>query len=462
MAVIDPWELGEWDAVETAARLRRGEISRVEVIEAACTRVEASRALGAMVTEAFDRARREALGAEGPLAGVPTFIKDLAQIEGVRTAWGSGATGTYTSRRTDPIAGVFAAAGLVTLGKSATPEFGLTATTEPLAFGPCKNPWDLARSTGGSSGGAAALVAAGVVPIAHASDGGGSIRIPAACCGLVGLKASRGRLDMEGSSLLPVNIAVNGVVTRTVRDTVAFWSALEGRRRVRLPPIAGALEAPTRRLRIGFFVDSPRRTPVDPEAQRVVQETAATCTALGHQVRAIDCPFESHVVDDFVRLWSFVAWIQARLGRVLTHRGFDERKLEPFTLGFARAFTQDRLGAATAMARLRKFPRRYAEILAPYDVLLCPTLATPAPLLGHLRTDGAFEETFARLLEFTPFTGLVNVAGAPALTLPLGRTTANLPIGVQFLGAHGEDRLLLELGAELEAAQPWPRSSYRG
>ena len=361
---LDAWELARWDAVETRERLARREISAEEVVEAALTRARDTATLGAIVTLTPELARAAAArAASAPLGGVPSLVKDLSQVAGVRTTWGTAASGHYVSSKSDPFVRSFEATGLISLGKSATPELGLTATTEPIAFGPARNPWDPGRSTGGSSGGAAAMVAAGVVPLAHASDGGGSIRIPAACCGLVGLKPTRGRLDMEGSSLLPVNVAVHGVVTRTVRDTVAFWAAIERARGARRP-IGDVEAAPARRLRVAYFVDAPGARTIHPEVLGAVEATAALCASLGHTVERIACPFDEQSVRDFVDLWSFLAWTEVVAGRLLVHRGFDRRKLEPLTVGFARRF-RSRLAAAIAgILRLRGFHRRYAALLA--------------------------------------------------------------------------------------------------
>ncbi len=456
------WELAEWDGVETAERVRRGDVSAREVVDAAIARAEDAATLNALVTATPEQARRVAERApHGALFGVPFAVKDLAQVAGVRTAWGTAASGTYVSRRSDPTVRMFEALGFASIGKSATPELGMTATTEPLAFGPCRNPWNEAHSTGGSSGGAGALVASGVVPIAHASDGGGSIRIPASCCGLVGLKPSRQRLDMEGSNLLPVNIAVHGVLTRTVRDTVAFWNAIERENKAsKLAPIGEVAPAPSRRLRLAVFVDSPIGTAVDAEVRATVEETAKLCSELGHDVRTIACPFPAQVVHDFLHLWAFVGFIQAKAGRVLVHRGFDASKLEPFTRGFGLAFKKNAMSAMVAIRRLRGFSRHFSDIVAPYDLLVGPTVAEPPPRLGHLATDRDYDETITRLLSFTPFTGLINAAGAPALSLPLGKVgkSANgLPLGVQLAAAHGNERVLLELAGELETARPWPK-----
>jgi amidase len=444
-----------WDAVETAERIRTKEVSPTEVIEAAIARAERAGELGAIVTPTFTRARERAPRASGPLAGVPFFVKDLAHDAGVPIAWGTRAVEGAVSRKSDPVVSVFEAMGLVSLGKSATPEFGLTPTTEPLAYGPCRNPWDRTRSPGGSSGGSAALVAAGVVPIAHASDGGGSIRIPASSTGLVGLKPTRGRLDMEGSQLLPVNIAVDGVVTRTVRDTIAFWQAVDAIRRP-ARPVGDVPETPGR-LRIGFYVDSPLGRRVDPEVRAAVERTAALCASLGHDVEPIFCPVPRYAVEDFVEYWCFVAWAQDRLGPVLVDRRFDRRRLEPWTLGLsARAAAQPREVLA-AIRRLHRFARAHPQRATEHDVLLCPVVANPPPPLGHLAPDGPFEEVVERVLAHCPFTGVFNATGAPALSLPLARTERGLPIGVQLVGGRHEEALLLSLARQLEQAAPWTR-----
>ena len=430
-----------WDAVETAERIRRGDVTPGEVLEAAIARAEAASPLGAVVAESFDRARAGlAQPPTGPLAGVPTFVKDLSQVRGVATAWGSAGSGGFVSRRSDPFVKRFERTGLVVLGKSATPELGLTATTEPLFAPPTRNPRDDSRTAGGSSGGAGALVAAGVVPIAHGSDGGGSIRIPAACCGVVGYKPSRGRLDMEGSRLLPVNVACHGVLTRSLRDTILFHQAIAG--------LGEVAAAPPRPLRIGVFSEAPGDTSVDPEVRAAVAAAAKQCAALGHEVFELRCPFDGSVMDDFLAYWGFVAWIQVKSARVTMHRGFDRARIEPWTAGLIRSFRGNRRGALAAIRRLRRFARTFAQVMERCDLLLSPTVARPAPPLGHLATD-RFETHFERLRVFAAFTPMANAVGAPAISLPLGATAAGLPIGVHLVARRGEDALLLALAQTL-------------
>jgi amidase len=442
------------DAVETAAAIRRGEVTRAEVVEAAIGRAVEARHLGAIVTDSFARAR-DATPVDGPFGGVPTFVKDLAHVAGVHTSWGSRGAGGYVPRASEPFVRRFEATGLVCLGKSATPELGLTGTTEPLDRDPCRNPWDPSRSVGGSSGGAACLVASGVVPIAHASDGGGSIRIPAACCGLVGLKLSRGLVDMQGSNLLPVNIAVDGVVARTVRDTSAFCDAFGIGAGLAHPP------RDPRRLRIALFVDTPAGTPISEDVRDAIRGAGRLAESLGHDVEEVPCPFSAQLVDDFLAYWGFVAWIQVRTARVSIHRGFDSSRVEPWTTGIAGTFSASPGRAMAAIWRLRGFARTYAALMEQHDVLVNMVTADVAPPLGHLAPDVPFETAFERLRTWLPVTGFWNTAGAPALSLPLGQSAAGLPIGVQFGAARGNDRLLLDLASAIEAARPWPRVAPR-
>lgn len=439
-------ELARWDAVETLEQIGAGQITRAEVLDAAIARAEAHE-LDAIVTETYARARR--IKPKGPLAGVPSFVKDLAQMKGVRTTWGSPGAGTYISKASDAFVTRFEQTGLISLGKSATPEFGLTATTEFADRPPCRNPWNPAHSTGGSSGGAGALVASGVVPLAHASDGGGSIRIPASCCGLVGLKVSRRRFDMEASHLLPVNIAVHGCVSRTVRDTQAFWSAMQPSAYWHRPAKI------SRRLRIALFTRPRSGTPVHEDNVQAAEAAGRLCESLGHSVEEIESPLPGRFHHDFTLYWALIAAVQVRGGKLMVHRGFDPDRVEPWSRGLSDLGTSKPLEVARAILRLRGDRKRYERALQGFDVLLCPTLAAPPPPLGFLGTGQDFDTKLARLLDYTPFTAMQNVVGAPAISLPLARSATGLPLGVQFASTHGDEATLLRLAIELEQAQPW-------
>jgi amidase len=458
LPTFDRATLAGWDAVETASRIRSKEITADEVVEAAIERAEKAHDLGGVVEPCYSRARVNGASSDcAPWLGVPTFVKDMARVAGVPTTWGSLGSGRYVSKKSDPFVRSFEHLGVVILGKSATSELALMPATESLARPPCRNPWDVSRSSGGSSGGAACLVAAGVVPVAHGVDGGGSIRIPAACCGLVGFKPSRFRLDAMGSSTLPVNIATDGILSRSVRDTVAFYVGLESRRPPRRVPAIASSESQLRRpLRMAVFVDAPARTPVNAEVRDAVLAAARLCETLGHTVDPIPCPFDGSVTDDFLRYWGFLAWAQVRTARLMLHWHFDRSKLEPWSRGLAATFARAKVQTIAAIWRLRRFSRAFATVTNRYDVLVFPTLAEPAPPLGTLAADRPFATTFERVRSYAAaFTPLANVSGAPAITLPMGRTVTGLPVGVQFAAAHGHDRVLLDLALALEATQPW-------
>jgi len=444
-------DLSDLSATETAALIRARKVSPLEVLDAAIGRAEAARSLYPLVVETFDRARAQArsLDTSLPLAGVPFAIKDLSHVAGVPTSWGSRGANGFVPNKSEAFVVRMESLGLVSLGKSATPELGLTATTEALRGEACQNPWDPTRSVGGSSGGAACLVAAGVLPMAHASDGGGSIRIPAACAGLVGLKPTRGLIDMEGSSLLPVNIAVNGVVTRTVTDQSAFYDAIG------LAPGEG--KSARAALRVGLFTTTPSGRPVASEVRDAVLEAGKLCAALGHRVEEIPCPFASQDVDDFLAYWGFVAWIQVRTARLMMSRGFDAEKVEPWTRGMVDTFAKRKASVLRAIGRLRGFGGRYAAAIEGFDVLVSMVTADVPPKLGYLAPDIDFDTHFERIRTWLPATGLWNAAGAPAISLPRGRSAAGLSIGAQLGAKPGDDRFLLELAATLEEAAPWPR-----
>jgi len=451
--------LGDSDAVAIRRKIREGEISAGEAVEAAVERAQkVNPALNAIATPLFDSARAEATTPlTGAFAGVPSFVKDTDPMKGVPLLFGSRGMPNEPSTKTSEFVAQLHDLGFITLGKTTTPEFGLTGTTEALLYGPTRNPWNTDHSTGGSSGGAAAFVAAGVVPIAHANDGGGSIRIPASCCGIVGLKPSRGRLpDVEQAALLPVKIIHQGVVTRTVRDTAVFYHAAEQHRPVRGLPEIGLVEGFGPRRRIRFFSQWNHGHATDPDCVASVERIARLCEAHGHSVEEMACPFDETLADDFLVLWSTMAFGILRFGRQLIHPRFDKREVEEFTRGLARMFREHVFGVPAAIHRLRQFASFYESIFHDCDVLLTPTVATPPPRLGHLGPEVPFDLAIERLRAFLPFSAVQNISGAPAISLPGGMSKTGLPIGVQLAAALGQERTLLELAFELEESAPWP------
>ena len=455
--------LGNLDAVAIAARIRSGDISAVEAVTASIARLEAVEPeLHAIACRRFETALAEAREVrpgthDGLLAGVPSFIKDNTALAGSPTLHGSRGTPTAPAEQDDEFTRQFRATGLIPIAKTALPEFGLTATTESSFGDPTRNPWNTAYSTGGSSGGSAALVAAGVVPIAHANDGGGSIRIPAACCGLVGLKPSRNRLpDAPVAAKLPLNILVEGVVTRTVGDTAAFYAEL-GKHYVApgLPPVGHVLQPGTARLRIGLSVQHPLGGECDPEVAAAVEQVAHACERLGHRLEVIPSPVNRRMAEDFFLYWARMAAAASYLGRFAFGRGFNRRRLEPLTRNLARHYLRNILRSPGAIRRLRQFGADYQQLFTRHDLVLTPVLATPPVELGYLALDLDFATALERLYHYAAFTPPQNVAGTPAIALPLGRSAGGLPIGVQFAAGMGQERRLLEIGYELEQAMPW-------
>lgn len=455
--------LGEHDAVGLATAIRRGDISAVDAAQAAVGRATCVEPhLNGVVVDDTARALRLAASPlTGLLAGVPTYVKDNTDVAGLPTRQGSRAIPPTPAAADAPFTTQLRATGVVPLGKTSLPEFGFSASTEFDQWEPTRNPWDTAYSCGASSGGSAALVAAGVVPLAHANDGGGSIRIPAAACGLVGLKPTRGRLVPDAHArALPVDIVSNGVLTRTVRDTAHFLAAAETYRTAPGLPLVGLVEGPgERRLRIGMVLDSLTATRTDDETRAAVLATADLLTSLGHEVVEVPLPAEHAFVDAFTHYWALLAFSTQHFGRRVMHPQFDKTATDPLTQYLAGRFARSFWRLPSTLRTLKRSERLVREHVTEHriDVALSPTLGHTTPRLGYLSPTVPFPEMFERLVRYVAFTPLNNAAGTPAVSLPLGRTVDGLPIGVQLQALHGQERMLLELSYELEAAQPFAR-----
>jgi amidase len=453
--------LGDDDATGLRARLTARAVSPAELLSAAYARLAAAEPILGAVAWQFDEPPTSdgTTAADAPFAGIPSAIKDNDDVRGAPTTQGSWALAETPASAHSPWVAQFLALGAVPIAKTTMPEFGLTATTESTRFGPTRNPWHVGHTVGGSSGGSAALVAAGVVPIAHANDGGGSIRIPAACCGLVGLKPSRGRLvDRPDLARLPVPIGVPGVLTRTVRDTARYYAAVETLAGVpgHLPPV-GDVRGPGRdRRRIGLVLTPPNGLPVDPESVAAVRRTAMVLEDLGHHVVEVPLPVSEEFAPDFLRYWALLAFGLQHGGRRAFGAGFDGSRTEAFTRGLAGLLMEQAPLVPGALRRLRRIAAAGEAASSGVDVLLSPTVAHPAPPIGWLGPDVPFRDHLLRLLRFTSFTPLQNVTGEPAISLPVGRSHAGLPIGAQLAAPVGHERRLLELAYELEEASPWP------
>jgi len=453
--------LGDLDAVAMVDAIRTGRVSAVELVEAAIARTEkVNPVLNGLAHETFDRARAEAatVPRAGYFDGVPTFFKDNVDVEGMPTMQGTDAWEPRPQAGHGDFARFFLGTGLIPLGKTQLSEFGFSASAEHPRIGAVRNPWDTDYTAGASSSGSGAFVAAGVVPIAHANDGGGSIRIPAACNGLVGLKPTRGRLPQDKlSRQMPVRIVSDGVLTRSVRDTAAFYREAERIWRNRsLTPI-GAVTGPGRdRLRIAVVTRSVNRDSSPPIRDHTLA-TAALLERLGHRVDHLDGnPVPESFAEDFLLYWASLAMTLVRTGRRTFGPSFDRSRLDNLTLGLDRHATRNLHRLPLAISRLGRLRKVTARFYRDYDVLLSPTLAEETPMIGHLDPTADYQRIIDRLVDWVAFTPLQNATGEPAISLPVARSASGMPVGMMFSAPPGEERRLLELADELEAAQPWP------
>ena len=483
-------EYRQHDATGLAALVASGDVTAETLLTLAIERTEAVNGrLNALLHPLHEHARRQlSAGVSGPLAGVPMVVKDLFQeIEGAPHYQGNRALKAADARAGFDATVVkrWKAAGLVPFGRTNTPEFGAKGITEPEAFGACRNPWNEDHTPGGSSGGSAALVAAGAVPVAGGNDGGGSIRIPAACCGLFGLKPGRGRTPWGPVMTEAMHgIAMNHVLTRSVRDSALILDHSHGEEtgslfRIAPPatPYVQAAATPPASLRIGFSTESPLGTPVDPEAINAVEAAARLLEDLGHRVEEARPRMDMRQMClDWLYVWfaqcaAIVTQVRAETG--CGRGGFEADTLAMTAVG--RHLSGDRY--ALCHSRWQQYMIALDGFLADYDFWLTPTLATPPAKIGAFATpawqgwalrtaltlgagallarSGEVERLALKSLEAVPFTQLANVTGVPAMSVPLHWCDNGLPLGVQFTGGHGDEGKLLSLAAQLEEARPW-------
>jgi amidase len=463
-------ELTWLDATAQAELVRSGEASPVELVDAAIGRIEElNPKLDAVIRTRFEQARAEAAGdlPGGPFRGVPFLFKDLGcTVAGEVTAFGVGPMRDQPIPVTSFLAESFLAAGFIPLGRTNVPEMGTTVTTEPMSFPPARNPWDPGHSTGGSSGGSSAAVASGMVPAAHANDGGGSIRIPASECGLVGLKPNRARVSQgpvigEGWA----GGTIDGVVTRTVRDAAAIldvisgWHAGEPYYAPPLPrPLREEVGADPGRLRIGFL-DRPGadRFLDDPECRAAVAGAARLLEDLGHHVEqsAPDAMFDEGFIHHFTTIIAADTEATFRVFEGLLGRPIGEDEIEPRNAVYRQiGKAMDAVTYLESRAWLGMWVRQMASWWAGHDLLLTPTLGAPPPELGWFTAEGP-EAEGGRVVSFIPYTAQFNMTGQPAVTLPLHWTPGGLPVGVQLVAAYGREDLLVRVASQLEQAAPW-------
>ena len=450
--------LGDLDAVGLVIAIQEGEVAIAEVVEAAIARTERLQPdLNAVAYVAYDRARAEARDPRGGFfAGVPTFVKDNVDVANMPSQMGCDAfRGTPVAADGD-FARMFLATGLVPLGKTQLSEFGFSPSAEHPRLGPVRSPWDTARTAGASSAGSAALVAAGAVPLAHGNDGGGSIRIPAAVNGLVGLKPTRDRLAQDRlGRQLPVRIVSDGVLTRSVRDTAAFLRESERVfRGLRLPPIGDVTRPGRKRLLVAVHTAGLGRD-TSPETVELTLKTARLLEELGHQVEYVRHPAPATFPDDFLLYWSMLATMIVRTGRRAAGPTWDRTRLDNLTLGLDRHCRRNLHRLPAAIRRLRQLPTVSMKFHRTFDVSLTPTLGHETPLVGHLDPTASYDVVMDRILDWVTFTPWQNATGDPAVSLPLATTSAGLPQGMMFSAGAGAEATLLELAYELEEAAPW-------
>jgi amidase len=449
--------LGKMDATEIATQIKNKKISSKEALLCAIDRAKKLEpTLNAIVTNRYELALEEATSSplkNGCFAGVPTFMKDLVNVKGLPTLYGSLAVPKKIHKKNEKITNQFLSTGALILGKSTTSEFGLLPAVETRLQGATLNPLNIDYSTGGSSGGAAALVAAGIVPFAHAADGGGSIRIPASCCGLVGLKPSRGRDIDSPAGIMPIDIVCQGVLTRTVRDTANYFAEIEKfHPSPTLAPIGMVLNPIKKRLKIAMFTDTPSGISSHKEVTESILSTGRFCENLGHEVELIPSPFSQEVKIDFLSYWCFMTYLLRRFGKVSYGLNFKTQDLETFTTQMAKIYPKMILSTPKTIKRLKKFSIYYESLFKKYDILLNPVLSQPVPKIGYFSPENNFFSTIEKLSQYVNYTIIQNITGAPSISLPMGKSDNGLPIGVQFSGALGDDRQLLELAFELEEA----------
>ncbi|WP_436794622.1 amidase [Actinospongicola halichondriae] len=453
--------LADHDAVALAELVRSGDAAPVELVDAMIARAEAAACLDAISVTDYERARaiaeRRPIGAFG---GVPTFIKDNTAVAGLRTGHGSETVAAAAPSTADGApTELFRKLGTIVMGTTRLPEFGLICSTEFPDAPPVRNPWNTGRSAGASSGGAGALVAAGVLPMAHANDGGGSIRIPAAANGLVGMMGTRKRVVQSNAKVqdrMPVDIGYEGVLTRSVRDQCAFFEAAEREyHHPPLPPI-GLVDRPLDRpLRIAFHRDSPV-SPVDAAVSDAATKTAQLLASLGHEVTEVEPSVGPDFADDFVLYWALAALTVERFGQRLLELDFDRELLTPFTRTLARHARRNLHKMPGAIRRLKASTQQVDAALGNHDVILHPTVGSVTPELGWIHTGLDFDTVMPRMLTWATFTALYNASGHPSISLPLGHDEpTNTPIGMHFSARWGQERTLLELGLQLEEASPF-------
>jgi amidase/6-aminohexanoate-cyclic-dimer hydrolase len=465
-----PSEYDKYDAIGLAELIAKKQITPAELLSAVRQRVETiNPKLNAFCYLFFDKAEEQiknGLG-NGPFSGVPFALKDIGQyLKGTITSSGARVWKNQVADYDSTLVTRYKQAGLVIFGKTASPEFGLTTTTESVLFGQTRNPWNLERTSGGSSGGSSSAVAGRILPMAHASDGGGSIRIPASCCGLFGLKPTRGRVPMGPGQFESWNgLSAHHALTISVRDSAALLDVSSG---VELGspyypppqqrPFLKEIGVDPGKLRIALIADSPAGTPVDPECRNAATEAAKLCESLGHKVDEAKWP-----IDNAMMRGAFLTVVNVSVAKALDDgakplgRAVTDKDVEPVTWAMAQqGLNVSSVAYSRAIGTLHQIGLMMAKFQQTYDLILNPTLGKPPVPLGALSLTPKDMATFTKeITEFSPFTAVYNVTGQPSMSVPLHWTPDGLPVGVMFSARFGDEAMLFKLASQLEKARPW-------
>ena len=463
--------LADYDALGLADLIKKKQVSPLELVDDVIRRVErVNPRINAVLVKNLDlervRSRAKTATFEGILGGVPVMLKNLQEYKDANIDSGSRLFAEVNKKlgnriqQNSPLVDAMERSGMIIAGITNSPELGLIDTTEPILHGPTRNPWNLNHTAGGSSGGTAAAIAAGIVPLAHGNDGGGSIRIPACQCGVFGLKPTRSRELGNGGGLAPLNIASNLCLSRSVRDSAAYLSIVENKSNPNLSAVGFVTGPDKRRLRIGLAINTLRGQKPHPEVEKATNATARICEKLGHKIEPINLSVTEEFIDAFLGFWaSSTLRLDAMAKRLLGETTKLEDVLEPWTLGLMEV-AKTRGANASAERASKVFvdvTARLEKMFESIDVILSPVMTTPPYKIGWHDPRLDFKTLYQRVIDDVGYTPLHNACGTPAMSVPLYWTADGLPVGSQFAAWRGGETTLLQLAYELEAAHPWSR-----
>ena len=472
-ASVSPGEFTKYDGLGLAELVKNKQITALELVDEVARSVErVNPKINAVLTKNFDfekaRDRAKSGAVTGPFAGVPVMLKNLTQYKDARIDSGSRLMARFIAKNgnpdqhNSPLVDAMERSGMIVTGITNAPEYGLIDTTEPILHGPTRNPWNTGRTAGGSSGGTAAAVAAGIIPLAHGNDGGGSIRIPSCQCGVFGLKPTRGReLGNGGPPGMPdaLNISSDLCLSRSVRDSAAFLNVVENKNNPKLKPVGYITGPSKKRLKMALVLETFQGKQPDPAVEKATRAVAKLCDQLGHHVEESKLPFDGpEFIDAFIGFWaSDTVPLEGQVAKLLGPGVKPEDVLEPWTLGLiemGKSRGEDKC-VQRALKTFGETSARLEKMFQTYDVILSPVMRKPPYPIGWHAPTVDFKTLLPRVLEEVGYTPLHNAVGSTAMSMPLERTADSLPVGTQFAAWKGGEATLLQLAYELEAAHPW-------